>query len=124
MSVRIFSYTSDSIFEYFRPVISDRYSVLLSAFWGLVLLTVLAVQVLPYSISLRDIEMTEVIDFEEAETDEQETKEKEQEKRSADNIDPLDDDSRTLFLSSFHYLNGFPIPPYLETLSPPPDQLG
>lgn len=82
-------------------------------------MTVFAVQVIPYSFLKCDMECAELIDYEESESEE---KDKEDEKtRSFESSIAVVGVQGQGLLSSFHFLNGFPIPPYLETLSPPPD---
>ena len=126
MTIRSIAFTvlyvfgENSFSSIFTALNNATHTVLRTLFWGLTLMTVFAVQVLPNSFLQCDIECAEVVDLEESESEESEKKESEK-KRSFDEGKTLSGIQSLNSLSCFHFLNEFPIPPYSETLSPPPD---
>ena len=101
----------------------DQNSILY--FIGLITLAIVfAAQILPYSQVFSDHEHMQVFDFEGSESEEKDTEELEDEKEKYKRLG-LGGDSPNYLLSAADlcFENNLPLPPFLETLSPPPDLL-
>lgn len=103
--------------------LSNRNSVL-TIIGSLTLFMLLAAQIIPYSDIFLDHELIEVIDFEESESEKKNKEELEDEKEKYKRHE-LGDDSLAALISAADrcFRNSLPTPPFLETLSPPPDQI-